>query len=67
MLLSKRKRYLSGSDWVIHTLDHMMKLRTCAGTMSQVVFMLDGPVDENEVRSRVGGFVRRVPVVRGNV
>jgi hypothetical protein len=67
MLLSARKRYLSGSDWVINTLDRMMKSVTCAGNMSQIVLVLDGPVDENEVRSRLNTFIRRFPVVRGTV
>ncbi len=67
MLVSKRKRYLSGSDWVINTLDYMMKSATCAGNMSQVVLLLRGPVDEQDVRTRLNGFVRRFPVVQGAV
>jgi hypothetical protein len=67
MLLSKRKRYLSGSDWVINTLDYMMKSVTCAGNMSQLVLMLEGTVDENEVRARLNSFVRRFPVLQGSV
>jgi hypothetical protein len=67
MLLSKRKRYLSGSDWVINTLDYMMKSATSAGNMSQLVLMLEGPVDENEVWSRLNNFVTRFPVVQGSV
>ncbi len=67
MLVSKRKRYLSGSDWVISTLDHMMKTATCAGNMSQIVLQLDGPVDGEDVRSRLNRFVRRFPVVQGAV
>ncbi len=67
MLVSKHKRYLSGSDWVINTLDHMMKAMTCAGNMSQVVLVLDSPVDEHEVRTSLSRFVRLFPVVSGSV
>jgi hypothetical protein len=67
MLVSKRKRYLSGSDWVINTFDHMMKARTCAGNMSQVVLQFDSPLDENEVRTQVSRFVNQFPVLQGSV
>ena len=67
MLVSKRKRYLSGSDWVINTLDHMMKASTCAGNLSQVVLQFDAPLDENEVRTLVNRFVKQFPVLQGSV
>jgi hypothetical protein len=67
MLLSKRKRYLSGSDWVINTLDRMMKLSTCAGNMSQLVLLLDAPVAEETVRNKLNRFVRQFPVLEGRV
>ena len=65
MLASRRKRYLSGSDWVINTLDYMMKLTTCSGNMSQIVLMLDTPLDEDDVRMRLGRFARQFPVLHG--
>jgi hypothetical protein len=67
MLLSKRKRYLSGPDWVINTLDHMMKARTCAGNMSQIVLLFDAPVDEQEVRTGLNRFLKQFPVLEGSV
>jgi hypothetical protein len=67
MLVSKQKRYLSGSDWVIHTLDHLMKAATGVGNMSQIVLVLDSPLDEHEVRSRLNAFVRQFPVLQGRV
>jgi hypothetical protein len=67
MLVSKRKRYLSGSDWVINTFDHMMKAATCAGNMSQVVLQFDSHLDEHEVRTQVGRFVKQFPVLQGSV
>jgi len=67
MLLSKRKRYLSGSDWVINTLDHMMKARTCAGNLSQIVLLFDAPVDEQEVRTSLNRFLKQFPVLEGSV
>ncbi len=65
MLASRRKRYLSGSDWVINTLDYMMKITTCSGNMSQIVLMLDAPLDVDEVRTRLGRFASQFPVLHG--
>jgi len=67
MLVSRHKRYLSGSDWVINTLDHMMKAMTGVGNQSQVVLLLDAPLDECEVRSRLNTFVKQFPVLQGQV
>ncbi len=67
MLVSKRKRYLSGPDWVINTLDHMMKGVTCSGNMSQIVMLLNGPLEEGEARKRLGAFVCQFPVLEGSV
>lgn len=67
MLTSTRKRYLSGPDWVISTLDHAMKASTCCGNMSQIVFTFDAPLDGTEMRSRLDAFVRRFPVLEGMV
>ncbi|MCK9417900.1 MAG: hypothetical protein M0R70_00805 [Nitrospirae bacterium] len=67
MLVSKRKRYLSGSDWVINTFDHLMKASTCAGNMSQVVLQFDSLLDEDEVRTQVSRFAGRFPVLQGSV
>lgn len=67
MLISKRKRYLSGPDWVINTLDRMMKVSTCAGNMSQLVLLLDAPLAEETVRTRLNRFVTQFPVLEGRV
>jgi hypothetical protein len=67
MLLSKKKRYLSGSDWVINTLDHLMKATTGVGNLSQVVLLLDAPLDESEVRNRLNAFVKQFLVLQGQV
>lgn len=67
MLVSNRKRYLSGSDWVINTFDYLMKAATCAGNTSQVVLQFDSPLDEDEVRTKVSQFVDQFPVLQGSV
>ncbi len=64
---SKHRRYLSGADWIINVLDCMLKTVTCAGNMSQIVFMLDGEIDEPLLRSRLESFIRKFPVVEGHV
>ena len=64
---SSRKRHLSGADWIISTLDCMLKAVTCAGNMSQVVLVLDGEIEETVLRSHLDSFIREFPVVGGNI
>jgi len=64
---SKNRMYLSGQDWVINTIDHMMKSTTCAGNMSQIVLVLDSLLDERLLRERLGVFVREFPALHGSV
>ena len=67
MLVSSRKCYLSGSDWVINSLDHLMKMTTCSGNMSQIVLMLDSPLDGKNLSSTVNSFAKNFPVLQGRV
>lgn len=67
MLVSSRKCYLSGSDWVINSLDHLMKTTTCSGNMSQIVLMLDSPLDGENLRIIVNDFAKHFPVLQGKV
>lgn len=67
MLISKRKRYLSGQDWVINTLDRMMKDATCTGNMSQIVLMLKTDQDRQTIQDHLNRFIKQFPVLQGNV
>jgi hypothetical protein len=67
MLVSKRKRYLSGSDWVIHTLDYTMKSAASSGNICQIVLMLDTPPAEQTLRNHLNHFVKQFPVLQGRL
>lgn len=67
MLISKRKVYLSGSDWVINTVDYMMKRGTASGNICQVVLQLNTPLDEATFRANLNSFVKKFPVLQGRV
>lgn len=67
MLVSKRKRYLSGSDWVINTLDSMMRSVYSSGNICQVVLLLNTPLPEQMVRERLNHFVKQFPVLQGRL
>lgn len=67
MLESRRKRYLSGSDWVIATLDHLLKSTTCSGNICQVALMLDAPLDDDAFGAQLHRFVRPFPVLEGRI
>lgn len=67
MLRSRRKRYLTGSDWVIGTLDQVMKKATCAGNLAQIVLPLAAPVDAGRLREGLDHLLTRFPVLSGTV
>ncbi len=62
---SKIKRYLTGMDWVIHTLDHMSKKQTGVGNISQLVLELSGPPAHDELRNSLAEFIKHYPVSNG--
>jgi hypothetical protein len=67
MLESPRKRYLSGSDWVIAALDHQLRSTTCAGNTCQVGLLLGGQLDQERFRRELRRFSCRFPVLQGRV
>lgn len=67
MLHSRRKRYLSGSDWVINTLDRVMKAGTCAGNQSQLVLLLATPPDPQRLRLAINRLLAHFPVLSGTL
>ena len=64
---SKKRMYLSGPDWVINTIDHMMKSTTCAGNMSQIVLVTEALLDEKLLREKLGFFVKEFPALHGSI
>lgn len=64
---SKKRRYLSGFDWVMGVIDHVLKQTTCSGNASQIVFKLDTSIDSADVQNSLGRFLKLFPVVHGRV
>jgi len=62
---SKKKRYLTGIDWIIHVLNYMTLKETGAGFMSQVVFELQGKADAIKTESTLSAFIKNYPVLNG--
>ncbi len=59
------KRYLSGIDWIIHTIDYMIIKKTAAGNTFQIVLQLEGSLDETALRQTLNKFIEKFPVVNG--
>lgn len=62
---SKIKRYLTGMDWVIHTLDHVSKKQTGVGNISQLVLELSGLPAYDELKNVLEEFIKHHPVTSG--
>ena len=67
MLVSRRKRYLSGSDWVLTTFDHLLKSTSGTGNIFQVILMLGAPLPEEALRESLNRFLKQFPVLQGRV
>ena len=64
---SKRKRYLTGVDWSVNTLDSLSKQATGHGNSSQIVFSLGGALDPETLRATLRGLFEAHPVLTGRV
>jgi len=64
---SKNKRYLSGFDWVMGVIDHILKKTTCSGNASQIIFELDSPLESVSVQNSLNRFLKLFPIVQGRV
>jgi len=62
---SRKKRYLTGIDWMVGTLDHMTRRATGVGNVSQVVLELDGKIDLQHLQESLRGFLRLYPLLSG--
>lgn len=64
---AKRKRYLTGPDWVVSMLDYAMKRTTSCGNSSQIVFKLGGTLDAATLRDLLDRLHHALPVLGGRV
>jgi len=64
---SRKKRYLTGIDWIIHALDYITKKATGAGNTSQVVLELDGSISEDDFRNCLESLTKKHPVLHGRL
>jgi len=62
---SKKKRYLTGMDWIVAALDCISRRYTGGSNASQIVLELRGPFDDAKFMSAVAGFAKMFPVLRG--
>lgn len=61
----RAKRYLTGIDWTILTLDRMSRRATGGSNDSQIVLELQGEFDDRRFRAAMTEFVRLFPVLAG--
>jgi len=59
------KRYLSGIDWVINTLDYLGRRRSGVGNISQIVLELLGRPEEKDLRKRLDNCLKAIPALSG--
>jgi hypothetical protein len=62
---SRRRRYLTGADWLVGMLDYMTRQACGVGNASQVVLEIDGCVPEQTLRDSLTTFLSRLPFLRG--
>jgi NRPS condensation-like uncharacterized protein len=59
------KRYLTGIDWVINSIDYIGKTQTGIGNVSQVVIELKGQPDSKVLQEALNSFIRQFPLLSG--
>ncbi|NQU73760.1 MAG: hypothetical protein HQ547_03505 [Candidatus Omnitrophica bacterium] len=59
------KRYLTGIDWVINSIDYIGKAQTGIGNVSQVAIELKGQPDSKALQETLTSFIRKFPILNG--
>ncbi len=62
----RSKRYLTGIDWVVGTLDHMTKRSVGRSNASQIVLELEASLPEDRLREALDRFTPQFPVIHGH-
>ncbi len=61
----KKKHYLTGIDWIIHSLDDLLKRQSGNGNVCQIVLKLQGRPDPLHLKTALSEFTAHFPVVNG--
>lgn len=64
---SKKRRYLTGIDWVLGAMDYIARKSTGIGAISQAVLELDGQLDDRKLREALDKISQRFPIIHGRV
>lgn len=64
---SKKRRYLTGIDWVVGAMDHDARKGKGAGAISQAVLDVTGPLDPVALREAIEKVSQRFPLIHGQV
>jgi len=64
---SHNRRYLTGIDWAIGTLDYVTRQATGVGNLSQVVLELEGSLSPDRLRGVLAQISDRFPLIHGRV
>ncbi len=59
------KRYLTGIDWVINSLDYIGKAQSGIGNVSEVILELQGQPEEKILLEALQEFLRKFPLING--
>lgn len=62
---SKKKRYLTGADWIVGSLNYATRRSTGIGNQSQIVLQLAGRLSVDNLRQRIQEFLAKFPAVHG--
>ena len=64
---SRKKRYLTGIDWVVHVLNYMTMKETGAGFMSQVVIEVADELNPAAINNALKIFIKKHPIINGYI
>lgn len=59
------KRYLTGIDWIVNTLDYTAKAQSGIGNHSQIILELKNPLEPKALAEALNSFIQKFPLLNG--